>query len=201
MLAGQKRTTASWSPARVALKLRRFGSLNAEQLFNASYIPSSPAPGLLSTRLHQDTDVDQAIDRTCNSIERKAQGPGSALDLHDGIAFQVREQLKSRKPRTPQRLYSRHMFIVEFCQEHRFLIGILCRFRERPQEEFNPLFIVSSGSNESQSIIIRHPVLLQKIRDGEGGSRQAFLLQEEQGNQQTSYAPIPIEKRVNGLEL
>jgi hypothetical protein len=200
MLAGQKRTTASWSPARVALKLRRFGSLNAEQLFNASYIPSSPAPGLLSTRLHQDTDVDQAIDRTCNSIERKAQGPGSALDLHDGIAFQVREQLKSRKPRTPQRLYSRHMFIVEFCQEHRFLIGILCRFRERPQE-FNPLFIVSSGSNESQSIIIRHPVLLQKIRDGEGGSRQAFLLQEEQGNQQTSYAPIPIEKRVNGLEL
>jgi hypothetical protein len=30
------------------------------------------------------------------------------------------------------------MFIVELREEHRFLIGILCRFRERPQEKFDP---------------------------------------------------------------
>jgi len=77
--------------------------------------------------------------------------------------FQVGEQLKCGESGTPQRVDTSLMCVVKSCQAYDILMSILGRLADCPEEELDPLFVVTLGANFGQPIVVLDPVPLQEV--------------------------------------
>ncbi len=83
----------------------------------------------------------------------------------------------------------------------RSLRCLLTHFEDSLQEKAHPSLPVSFITNCLQAVIIFLPMLLEEMREIQYGLLQHVTPAEKQSYQQPSDTAVPVQERMNGLEL